>query len=113
MNVNFNALQTIKDNLAQAGQENASVTLHLRNGMSLSGRVGEVGDHAVDLAQLTGKEFYDAGRDTGHFGDQDARADKLIPAALISGPRVNLRRSIPAMTSPDIPDDMARLNAAI
>jgi len=60
MNVNFNASQTIKDNLAQAGQENGEVTLHLRNGMSLSGMVGEVSDHAVVLAQLTGKEFYDA-----------------------------------------------------
>ena len=58
--MNFNASQSIKDNLAQAGQEKAGATLHLRNGMSLSGTVGDVSDHAVVLTSLTGKEFYDA-----------------------------------------------------
>jgi hypothetical protein len=37
-----------------------SVSLRLRSGEDLAGQVADVGDKAVVLTQLTGKEFFDA-----------------------------------------------------
>ncbi len=46
--------------LAQAQTEKTKVTLHLRSGTTLTGRVAEVGDHHVVIAELAGKELFDA-----------------------------------------------------
>jgi hypothetical protein len=50
--------QPLRDSLkAKVG---AQVALQLIGGQDVSGKVVEVGDHAVRLSELTGKEFYDA-----------------------------------------------------
>ena len=36
------------------------VTLHLNTGQELTGTVLHVGDHAVQLSKLAGRDFYDA-----------------------------------------------------
>jgi hypothetical protein len=36
------------------------VTIHLRSGGDLTGKLAVVGDHAVQLSQLANKDFYDA-----------------------------------------------------
>ena len=51
---------TLHDNLSRLAAEKQGVELTLRGGKSLRGRVGKVGDHAVLLTELEGKEFYDA-----------------------------------------------------
>ena len=38
----------------------SKVTLQLLGGQEVSGKIVEVGDQAVHLSELTGKEFYDA-----------------------------------------------------
>ena len=37
-----------------------AVTLHLTTGQELTGTVLYVGDHAVQLSKLAGRDFYDA-----------------------------------------------------
>jgi hypothetical protein len=50
--------QPIRDTLkAKVG---AKVSLQLIGGQEVSGKIVEVGEQAVHLAELTGKEFYDA-----------------------------------------------------
>jgi hypothetical protein len=50
--------QPIRDTLkAKVG---AKVALQLIGGQEVSGKIVEVGEQAVHLAELTGKEFYDA-----------------------------------------------------
>jgi hypothetical protein len=51
---------TLHDNLARIAAAKQGVELTLRGGKSYRGRVGKVGDHAVLLTELEGKEFYDA-----------------------------------------------------
>jgi hypothetical protein len=50
--------QVLRDNLQK--KVGAKVTLQLRGGQEISGKVMEVGETAVHLSELTGKEFYDA-----------------------------------------------------
>ena len=54
------ASSTFQNFLKQAQSEKKGVTLHLRNGQTLAGPIGGVGDHNVLITGLTGKEFYDA-----------------------------------------------------
>ncbi len=54
------ATNTVRETLDQAKQAEKGVSLHLRNGMTVSGRIGEVAAHQVVICELTGKEFYDA-----------------------------------------------------
>ena len=37
-----------------------AVTLHLASGQEIAGTVMKVGDHAVHLARIVGRDFYDA-----------------------------------------------------
>jgi hypothetical protein len=50
--------QVMRENLQK--KVGAKVTLQLSGGQELSGKVVEVGETAVHLSELTGKEFYDA-----------------------------------------------------
>jgi hypothetical protein len=50
--------QVLRDNLQK--KVGAKVTLQLSGGQEISGKVMEVGETAVHLSELTGKEFYDA-----------------------------------------------------
>lgn len=45
---------------ALAAQQGKRVTLRLESGEELTGVLAEVGDKAVRLAELSGKEFFDA-----------------------------------------------------
>ena len=56
----LNAQFTFRDTLKQALNDKARVSVHLQNGQSFSGYVGDVAEHHVVIARLTGKEFYDA-----------------------------------------------------
>lgn len=51
---------TLRDNLTRIATGTQGVEVTLRGGKSYRGRVGKVGDHAVLLTELEGKEFYDA-----------------------------------------------------
>ena len=55
---NFNVQASMTDNLSAFSGKTVSV--HLTSGNSLSGVVGNVGDHHLHLKELVGKEFYDA-----------------------------------------------------
>lgn len=46
--------------LAVAKAEKARVELTLRSGAQVTGRVAEIGSHAVVISELTGREYYDA-----------------------------------------------------
>lgn len=50
--------QPLRDNLKK--KIGSKVTLRLTAGEELSGTVTQVGDNAVHLSALTGREFYDA-----------------------------------------------------
>lgn len=56
----FNPAHSFADALKQAKAEKSKVTVHLRGNATFSGNVGEVGDHHVVIAELSGKEFFDA-----------------------------------------------------
>jgi hypothetical protein len=50
--------ENVRDVLTR--QIGKSVTLRLRAGEELGGKVQAVGEHVVHLAQLSGRDFYDA-----------------------------------------------------
>lgn len=52
------ATSTVKDVLVE--NTGKRVTVQMDNGQSLEGTVVKVGDHAVHIARLAGREFYDA-----------------------------------------------------
>jgi len=54
------ATTMVQDTLEQAKEAGLEVSLHLRNGMTFSGKVDQVAKHQVVLSELAGKEFYDA-----------------------------------------------------
>ena len=58
--MNFNASFSFADTLKQALAEKAKVTVYLRGNASFSGTVADVGDHAVVIANLQGRDFSDA-----------------------------------------------------
>lgn len=52
--------QTLRDNLVKLAAAKKGAEVTLRGGKSFRGRIGAVGDHAVLLTELEGREFYDA-----------------------------------------------------
>lgn len=56
--VDLNSPNAIKSVLEQ--QVGKRVKLKLESGQDLEGKVAKIGSHAVDLAELTGMEFFDA-----------------------------------------------------
>lgn len=56
--VDLNSPEIIKSALEQ--QVGKRVKLKLESGQDLEGKVAKVGSHAVQLAELTGMEFFDA-----------------------------------------------------
>ena len=56
----FDATHSVRDNLKQLQSAGKAVDLVLRNGKSYGGKLGSVGDNAVVLTEITGREFYDA-----------------------------------------------------
>jgi len=56
----LNASQTVRDNLVRLQQGGKRVELTLKNGKSYAGKLGAVGDHAVVVTEITGREFFDA-----------------------------------------------------
>jgi len=56
--VDLNSPDTIKSMLEQ--QVGKRVKLKLESGQDLEGKVAKIGSHAVQLAELTGMEFFDA-----------------------------------------------------
>jgi hypothetical protein len=51
---------TLRDNLAKLATAKQGAEVTLRGGKSYRGRIGAVGDHAVLMTELEGREFYDA-----------------------------------------------------
>jgi hypothetical protein len=58
--VQLDARLSFKDTLQQAMAAPARVSLHLRSGLTLGGKVAGVEDHYVLLEGLTDRDFYDA-----------------------------------------------------
>ncbi len=56
----FNAQHTAADILAAAKAKDKALVLVLDGGASYAGKVKDVGDYAVILTELRGKEFFDA-----------------------------------------------------
>ena len=56
----FDAQHTAADILAAAKAKDKALVLVLDGGASYAGKVKEVGDYAVILTELRGKEFFDA-----------------------------------------------------
>jgi hypothetical protein len=56
----LNASQSMGDNLRRLSEAKKTVELVLRNGKSYQGKLGAVGDHAVVVSQIAGREFFDA-----------------------------------------------------
>ena len=56
----FDAKFTPRDVLSIAMEKKKAMTLVLTNGTTYSGFVKSVGDHAIILTRLRGKEFFDA-----------------------------------------------------
>ena len=56
LNVTF----AFSDTLKQVQAENKGVTLHLRSGEKLQGRIEAVGPAQAVIAEITGREFYSA-----------------------------------------------------
>ena len=52
--------QSIRDNLRRLAQKGKRVELLLKNGKSYKGKLGSVGDHAVVVTEIEGREFFDA-----------------------------------------------------
>ena len=69
---NLNVQASMTENLrALSGK---TVSVHLASGNSLSGLVGNVGDHHLHLQELVGKEFYDAMICVKHIEALEVRA---------------------------------------
>ena len=58
--MDFDSEQSIADTLRAAASEGTTVELRLLNGQTLGGKVGSVGDRAIVIESITGKEFFDA-----------------------------------------------------
>jgi uncharacterized protein (DUF608 family) len=56
----FDASLTVRDNLRRLQEAKKAVEVVLKNGKSYRGSVATVGDHAVLLTEIQGREFYDA-----------------------------------------------------
>ena len=56
----FSESQTLGANLKKVQASGKPATLMLKNGQSLSGKLAAVGDHAVIVTEISGREFSDA-----------------------------------------------------
>jgi hypothetical protein len=56
----LSAAESVRDNLERLRVAGKPVELVLKNGKSYAGRLGAVGEHAVIVTEIRGKEFYDA-----------------------------------------------------
>lgn len=56
----LNVAQGMGDNLRRLAATGKPVEIVLRNGKSYRGKLGGVGDHSVIVAEIQGREFYDA-----------------------------------------------------
>ena len=56
----LNATHTLADNLKQLQAAGNPAELVLKNGKSYRGKLAAVGDHAVVVSEITGREFFDA-----------------------------------------------------
>jgi len=56
----FDVQHTVADVLTTAKTRGKALVLVLEGGVSYTGKVKDVGDHAVILTELRGKEFFDA-----------------------------------------------------
>jgi hypothetical protein len=52
--------ESMDQTLSRAKDEKAAITVCLRGGTTFTGKVGDVGDHWVVVAELEGREYYDA-----------------------------------------------------
>jgi hypothetical protein len=52
--------QSIRDNLRRLAKAGKRVELVLKNGKSYRGLLGAVGEHAVVVSEIEGREFFDA-----------------------------------------------------
>jgi hypothetical protein len=56
----LDATRTLRDNLKQLQASGKPAELVLKNGKSYGGKLAAVGDHAVVVTEVTGREFFDA-----------------------------------------------------
>ena len=56
----FDATHSVRDNLKALQAAGKAVELVLNNGKSYGGKLASVGDNAVVVTEITGREFYDA-----------------------------------------------------
>ena len=56
----FDATHSVRDNLEKLKAAGKAVELVLKNGKSYGGKLASVGDHAVVVTEISGREFYDA-----------------------------------------------------
>ena len=56
----FDATHTMRDNLKQLQASGKAAELVLKNGKSYAGKLATVGDNAVVVTEISGREFYDA-----------------------------------------------------
>jgi hypothetical protein len=56
----LNTAESMADNLRRLAAEKKPVEIVLRNGKSYKGRLAAVGDSSVIVAEIVGREFYDA-----------------------------------------------------
>lgn len=66
--------QTMRDNLARIERAKRSVEVVLESGKSYRGLVGGVGDHAVLLTEIQGRELFDALIDLDDIAALEVRA---------------------------------------
>jgi hypothetical protein len=58
--VAFDATHSVRDNLKALQAAGKAVELVLNNGKSYGGKLASVGDNAVVVTEISGREFYDA-----------------------------------------------------
>jgi hypothetical protein len=56
----LNPVLTLRDNLRAMAESKKPVVVVLANGQSYRARIGSIGEHAVVLTELAGKEYFDA-----------------------------------------------------
>lgn len=70
----FDASQSFAESLKRALEAEVRVTLHLRGGHQLTGRVRQVDDHSVVIASLMQRELFDAQISLGSIDAIEAQA---------------------------------------
>jgi ribosome maturation factor RimP len=72
--IKFDASQSFAESLKRALEAEVRVTLHLRGGHQLTGRIQKVDDHSVVVAGLTQRELFDAQVSLGSIDAIEAQA---------------------------------------